>query len=144
MVCRGLLFGQVIILFGVFISRNVFSYTPPWGDPLAILFSVWMSVMSSVIVVRSDDHIRITAFDHKLPKKVLIALDVLSVTVISAFAAFMIFKGIPYVATTARNNIAGLNISVLYMNIVIPVSGVLYILALLSYIMRRIRECRQA
>lgn len=140
--CRAMLGLQAIICIIIFIGRYFLHYTPPWGEAAAMMCLVWLCILSSSLAIRDDTHLRMTVLDDILPAKVLMALDVLSSIVILCFALFMIYAGTGLVKMSTRNMITGLNIPFCWMNLSMPVTGVIYIFSVIENWRRRIVKCQ--
>lgn len=136
--CVILLSVLVAVVFSIFFGRYVLNNSPMWGEPLSLFCLVWMSILGSAMVVRDNAHLRVTMFDEKMSKKALLATDVLASVCIFAFAIFMITYGWKLTASATRNRMAAINIPYAYMYVSMPVSGVLYILALIEMWRRRL------
>lgn len=137
-VCVVLLGMLVAVVFYIFFGRYVLNHSPMWGEPLSLFCLVWMSILGSALVVRSNEHIRVTMFDERMGKGALFSSDILAAVCILVFAVFMIKFGWQLTASATRNNMAGINVPYSWMYISMPVSGVLYILALIEMWRRRI------
>ena len=112
-----------------------------WGEPLSLLCLVWMSLLGSALVVRKNEHLRVTMFDEKLGKKGVFATDLLSTVCITLFSLFMIYYGTLLTQKGARNNMAGINVPYAVMYISVPVTGVLNLFALTGeWIEREVKE----
>ena len=91
-----------------------------------------MSLLGSALVVRRNEHLRVTMFDEKLGEKGVLATEILSTLCIVAFSVFMIYYGGKLTQKGARNNMAGLNVPYSVMYISVPVTGVLNLFALIG------------
>ena len=75
-ICKLLLIGDIIITSIVVAGRYFPFFTAPhWGEEMVLTLMVYMAVLSATLAIRKRSHIRMTAFDKYLPKKVLLALD---------------------------------------------------------------------
>lgn len=135
--CRILLGAQAAICIIIFIGRYFFQYTPPWGEAAAMMCLVWLCILSSALAIRDDTHLRMTVLDDKLPGKVLIALDAVTSVVIVCFAVFMIYAGTGLVKMSTRNMITGLNIPFSWMNLSMPITGIVYLFSVAEQWRRR-------
>lgn len=131
-ICAIILGALVAVVFYIFFGRYVLHNSPPWGEPFSLLCLVWLSLLGSVLVVRKNEHLRVTMFDDKLGPKGLAATDILSTVCIFVFSIFLIIYGSRLAQQGARNNMAGINVpfSVMYMSM--PVTGVLNIFGLIG------------
>lgn len=59
----------------------------------------YMAVLSAALAIRTGAHIRMTAFDVYLPKKVLKSLDVLADVAVMALGVIMVVEGWKYTTT---------------------------------------------
>ena len=140
--CRAMLGLQAAICIIIFIGRYFFHYTPPWGESAAMMCLVWLCILSSSLAIRDDTHLRMTVLDEVLPKGVLLALDMLASTVILCFAVFMVYAGTGLFKMSTRNMITGLNIPFCWMNLSMPVTGVVYVFSIIEHWRRRIVRCQ--
>ena len=131
-VCAIILGALVAVVFYIFLGRYVLHNSPVWGEPFSLLCLVWLSLLGSVLVVRKNEHLRVTMFDEKLGPKGVAATDVLSTLCIFVFSIFLIVYGTRLAGQGAGNNMAGINVPYSTMYISMPVTGVLNIFGLLG------------
>lgn len=132
-VCAVILGALVITVFYIFLGRYLpFLDSPMWGEPFSLLCLVWLSLLGSALVVRRNEHLRVTMFDDKLGKAGLAVTEILSALCILAFSLFLIVYGAQLAKSGAANNMAGVNVSYAVMYISLPVTGVLNIFALIG------------
>ena len=89
------------------------------------------------LVLRTDEHLKVTMFDEKMKKGQIFATDVLATLCIIIFAVFMVIYGVLLMKQSRSNTMAGLNIPYAWMYLSLPVTGVLYIFALITQWTRR-------
>ena len=77
-------------------------------------------------------------FDEKMKKSQIFATDVLATVCIIVFAGFMVVYGAQLMKQARSNTMAGVNIPYAWMYLSLPVTGVLYFLALITQWTRRI------
>ncbi len=130
--CAILLGALIVIVFYIFVGRYVLHDSPMWGEPLSLFILTWMSILGSALVLRTDEHLKVTMFDEMMPKGALAATDVLSTICVLAFAAFMIVYGAQLMTQARSNTMAGVNIPYKWMYASLPVTGVLYVFALIT------------
>ena len=93
-VCKILLIADIIITTWVVIGRYVpFVATPYWGEEIILTLMVYMAVLSATLAIRSRAHIRMTAFDSYLPKKVLMVSDILADLAVMALGVVLVVYG---------------------------------------------------
>lgn len=96
LLCKLLLAAEVIITTIVVGGRYLASQAPAWGEELTLTCMIYMGMLSATMALRKNAHIRMTSFDHYLPKKVVNILDILADVVVLAFAFVMIKQGFTY------------------------------------------------
>lgn len=139
-VCVWMLAALVAVVFYIFFGRYFLHQSPMWGEPLSLFLLTWMSILGSALVLRTDEHLKVTMFDEKMSKWQIAATDILATVCILAFAAFMVIYGVRLMAQARSNTMAGINIPYAWMYLSLPVTGVLYVLALITQWTRRIED----
>ena len=112
----------------VIVMRYIFNNTPSWGEIISRFLMVYACMFGFSIGIHDDSHVRIKAFDQRLPALALRALDWFGVACMTAFSVFMIVEGIRYTALCSRNTISGLNIRSSAEMICIPIGGLFCLL----------------
>lgn len=131
-ICAIILGALVAVVFYIFLGRYVLHNSPMWGEPFSLLCLVWLSLLGSVLVVRKNEHLRVTMFDEKLGEKGMTLTDLLATLCILVFSIFLIVYGAQLTQKGAANNMAGVNVPYAVMYISLPVTGVLNIFALIG------------
>ena len=108
--CVIILAALVAVVFSIFFGRYVLSRSPIWGEPFSLLCLVWMSLLGSALVVRRNEHLRVTMFDEKMGEKGVFLTDILATICVVVFSIFMIYYGWGLTMKGARNNMAGVNL----------------------------------
>lgn len=139
-VCVLMLGALVAIVFYIFVGRYFLHKSPMWGEPMSLFLLTWMSILGSSLVLRTDEHLKVTMFDEKMKKGQLFATDLLATICILAFAVFMFIYGRQLMQQARTNTMAGVNIPYAWMYLSLPVTGILYILAMITQWTRRIEE----
>lgn len=135
--CVLMLAALVAVVFYIFVGRYFLHQSPMWGEPLSLFLLTWMSMLGSSLVLRTDEHLKVTMFDEKMKKGQIFATDVLATLCIVVFAAFMIVYGVLLMKQSRSNTMAGLNVPYAWMYLALPVTGISYIFALISQWTRR-------
>lgn len=136
-ICALILAALVAVVFYIFLGRYIMNDSPMWGEPFSLLCLVWLSLLGSALVVRRNEHLRVTMFDEKLGEKGLFATEVLSVVCVFLFSLFLIVYGIQLAKQGARNNMAGINVPYAVMYMALPVTGILNIFGLIGELVER-------
>lgn len=137
-ICVLMLMALVTVVFYIFIGRYILHKSPMWGEPLSLFLLTWMSILGSSLVLRTDEHLKVTMFDSRMKKGQILATDILATVCIIAFSIFMVVYGLQLIKQARSNTMAGVNIPYAWMYMSLPVTGVLYILALITQWTRRI------
>ena len=93
----GRLVGGIELSDGTFI-RNVIPFLkdPSWTEEVVLTLMSYMAVLSAAIAIRREKHIRMDAFDHYLPTKVRLVLDILADFVVLVLGFIMLIPGWKY------------------------------------------------
>ncbi len=130
--CVIILAALVAVVFSIFFGRYVINKSPIWGEPFSLLCLVWMSLLGSALVVRKNEHLRVTMLDDKFGEKGVFITEILSTVCIVVFSFFLIYYGGALTAKGAKNNMAGVNVPYSVMYISMPVTGVLNLFAVIG------------
>lgn len=95
--CKLLLIVDILITSFSVAGRYVsFIPDPAWSEEVVLTCMAYMAVLSAALAIRRGAHIRMTAFDQYLPKRVLTILDIVSDIAILILAIIMITVGWKY------------------------------------------------
>ncbi|WP_367568328.1 TRAP transporter small permease [Lacrimispora sp.] len=95
--CKLLLIVDILITSFSVVGRYVpFIPDPAWSEEVVLTCMAYMAVLSAALAIRRGAHIRMTAFDQYLPKRVLTILDIVSDIAILILAIIMITVGWKY------------------------------------------------
>ncbi len=72
---------------------------PAWTEQVVLTCMSYMAVLSAALAIRTGTHIRMTAFDTYLPKKVVKILDVVADVAVMALGLIMVVEGWKYATT---------------------------------------------
>ncbi len=94
-VCKLLLVADVAITTMSVTGRYVsFIPDPAWSEQIVLTLMVYMAVLSATLAIRKRAHIRMTAFDDYMPKKLVKFLDLVSDLAVLALGIIMLVYGI--------------------------------------------------
>ena len=89
-ICKLLLIGDIVITAWAVAGRYIpFITDPHWSEEIVLTLMVYMAVLSATLAIRKRAHLRMTAFDKYLPKKVLRVSDVLADIAVLALQSFL-------------------------------------------------------
>lgn len=95
--CKLLLIVDIAITSMAVVGRYVsFIPDPAWSEEVVLTCMAYMAVLSAALAIRKGSHIRMTAFDNYLPKKVVISLDILADIAVLILAFVMLIVGWNY------------------------------------------------
>jgi len=102
----------------------------------------YMAVLSAALSIRTNSHIRMTALDRYLPKKLVMILDVVSDIAVMALGIIMLVIGTQYATTLgSRGYYVSLpNLSKFWQYLPIPLAGFAMILFEIEALMNNIKK----
>ena len=145
-ICKLLLIADIIITSITVAGRYIPFFTAPhWGEEIVLTLVVYMAVLSATLAIRKRSHIRMTAFDKYLPKKLLLCLDLLADIAVLALGVVLLIEGLNVISPTG--NIAKFakysslpNLSQIWMYLPVAVAGLSMIIFELEQVFLRIEE----
>ena len=145
-ICKLLLIGDIIITSVTVAGRYFPFFTAPhWGEEMVLTLMVYMAVLSATLAIRKRSHIRMTAFDKYLPKKLLLSLDLLADIAVLALGVVLLIEGMDVIKPTG--NIAKFakysslpNLSQIWMYLPVAVAGVSMVIFELEQVFLHIEE----
>ena len=146
LICKLLLIADIVITSITVAGRYFPFFTAPhWGEEIVLTLMVYMAVLSATLAIRKRSHIRMTAFDKYMPKKLLLTLDLLADIAVLALGVVLLVEGANVVSPTG--NIAKFakysslpNLSQIWMYMPVPVAGVGMIIFELEQVFQHIEE----
>ena len=146
LICKLLLIADIIITSITVAGRYFPFFTAPhWGEEIVLTLMVYMAVLSATLAIRKRSHIRMTAFDKYLSRKVLLMLDLVADFAVLALGVVLLVQGAKVVSPTG--NIAKFakysslpNLSQIWMYMPVPVAGIGMIIFELEQVFQHIEE----
>ncbi len=134
-ICKVLLCLDILITSYAVLGRYVHQFIPfitdpKWSEEIVLTFMSYCAVLAAALAIRKNTHIRLSAFDRYLPKKVILVLDLLADIAITVFALIMIIVGWDYAFTLgARASYISLpKLPKFWMYFPIPLAGIAMII----------------
>ena len=127
LICKLLLVADIVITSMSVVGRYVsFIPDPAWSEEVVLTCMSYMAVLSAALAIRRGAHIRMTAFDSYLPKKVVIFLDILADIAVLVLAVIMITVGWKYASGIgAKGTYVSIpKVSRFWMYFPVPLAGV--------------------
>ncbi len=126
-ICKILLIGDIAItsmaVFGRYIS---FIPDPAWSEEVVLTLMSYMAVLSAALAIRRGAHIRMTALDRYLPKKLIMVLDVLADIAVIALAIVMIVVGFQFAIKLGKgaSYVSMPSVSKVWLYLPVPIAGI--------------------
>ncbi len=142
-ICKLLLIGDILITAWAVAGRYIpFITDPHWSEEIVLTLMVYMAVLSATLAIRRRAHIRMTAFDTYLPKKVLVVSDILADIAVLVLGVLLVKYGIKFCNSplSLRGKYASLPLSKFWQYLPIPVAGVGMVIFELEQIFLHIEE----
>ncbi len=143
-ICKLLLIGDIVVTTWAVAGRYIpFISDPHWSEEIVLTFMAYMAVLSATLAIRKRAHIRMTAFDKYLPKKVLMVSDVLADIAVLALGVVLVIFGIRFCNSpiAVRAKYASLpKLSKFWQYLPVPVAGVGMIVFELEQVFQHIGE----
>ena len=127
-ICKLLLIGDILITSWAVAGRYIpFITDPHWSEEIVLTFMVHMAVLSATLAIRKGAHIRMTAFDTYLPKKVLVVSDILADLAVMILGIILVVYGIRFCNSplSLRGKYASIpTLSKVWQYLPVPVAGI--------------------
>lgn len=125
-ICKLLLIADIAITSMAVCGRYIsFIPDPSWSEEVVLTLMSYMAVLSAALAIRRHSHIRMTAFDVYIPKKMLMVLDLLADIAVFALGFIMLTIGWKYASTLGSRGtyVSMPKVSRFWMYFPIPVAG---------------------
>ena len=126
-ICKLLLIGDILVTAWAVAGRYIpFITDPHWSEEIVLTMMVYMAVLSATLAIRKRAHIRMTAFDKYLPKKLLMVLDLLADIAVLVLGIILVVYGFQFCNSplSIRGKYASIpTLSKFWQYLPIPVAG---------------------
>ncbi len=96
-ICRALLATFVVLLFAQILSREIFNYSIPWGEEVAVYMFVWFVFFGASYAARMAAHNRVTVQFKLFPPKVATAIEAFADLIWVAFNCYFVYLSYDFV-----------------------------------------------
>jgi len=96
-ICRTLLAIFVVLLFAQILTRELFAYSIPWGEEVAVYMFVWFVFFGASYAAKMAAHNRVTVQLKLFPKKVANAIEAFADLIWIAFNLFFVYLSYDFV-----------------------------------------------
>lgn len=141
--CKLLLIADILIASIVVAGRYIsFIPSPAWSEEIILTLMAYMAVLSAALAIRRKAHIRMTAFDKYLPKKLVISLDIVSDIAVLVLAVVMMVVGWRYAVQIGSKGtyVSMPTVSRFWMYLPIPVAGVAMFIFQIEVLLNNIKK----
>lgn len=142
-ICKLLLIADIVITSVSVLGRYIpFIPMMAWCEEIVLTLMSYMAVLSAALAIRRGAHIRMTAFDPFLPKKLLKVLDLIADVAVLILGVVMVVVGWRYTTTLgAKGTYISLpGLSKFWMYLPVPMAGVAMIVFELESIYNHIKS----
>ena len=142
-ICKVLLIVVVAITAMAVAGRYItFIPDPAWSEEIVLTCMAYMAVLSAALAIRRKSHIRMTAFDRYLPKKVLLLMDMFADIAVTFLGFVMIFVGWRYAQLLGSRGfyVSIPTLSRIWMYLPVPVAGVAMVIFELEALYSNLKE----
>jgi len=122
------------------VGRYVFNSVPIWTEQMSLMALAWMSIISIVLALYNEDHMRVEVFDNIFPARFIEFLKYLSNIIIIIFSALMIKYGVILVNLTKKVILSGFHVSTALMYVPLVICGAGSIYMSIFCMVRRYKE----
>lgn len=143
LICKLLLVADILITCISVTGRYVpFIPDPSWSEEIVLTCMAYMAVLSAALAIRRGAHIRMTAFDRFLPKKLLTCSDLVTDVAVFILAIVMITVGWTYaVEIGGKGNYVSMpSLSRFWMYFPVPLAGIAMVIFELEAIYNHIKS----
>lgn len=121
-------FAMILSLLNGVFYRYVLNDAPSWTDEVAVLAFSWSVMLFASVLVQENGHVRITLLLSALPAFLEKVLEKLSILLVLAFGALMLWAGWQFTLFTADQVSPTLRYPLWIRSAAIPISGFLIVL----------------
>ena len=142
-VCKLLLVADILITCMSVVGRYVsFIPDPAWSEEVVLSCMAYMAVLSAALAIRRGAHIRMTALDSYLPKKLVKSLDILADVAVLVLAVIMLTVGWTYASGIGSKGtyVSMPGVSRFWMYLPVPLAGVAMIIFEIEALYNHIRS----
>ena len=129
--CKILLIADILITTMAVAGRYIsFIPDPAWSEEVVLTLMSYMAVLSAALAIRRGAHIRMTAFDKYLPKKLVLFLDIIADLAVLGLGIVMVVVGWNYAVQIGSKGsyVSMPNVSRFWMYFPIPLAGIAMII----------------
>jgi TRAP-type C4-dicarboxylate transport system permease small subunit len=135
--CSIFLLSSVLVIFYQVFTRYILGFSLAWTEEYARYANVWMTFLGIGLITRTREHIRLDFFDYVLGWKGrygILVLDTLSSII---FYGVLGYEGAKMLSVTHRQIAPGLQISLTYVYVAIPIGCAVVVVFAIEHLLRK-------
>ncbi len=142
LICKVLLIVDILITGFAVAGRYVpFIPDPAWSEEVVLSCMAYMAVLSAALAIRRNTHIRMSALDRYLPKRLITFLDLFSDIAVMILGFVMIFVGWNYAQKLGSRGfyVSMPSVSRFWMYFPVPLAGVAMVVFEIETVIRQLK-----
>lgn len=116
---------MVVVINALVVTRYAFSYSAPWTEEITRYAMIWLVMLGAGVLTLFDDHIALNLVVDKLSRRVRPWQRLLVQLLVLGCALLIAWEGFPFAIGLRPVLATGLQVSMFYAAIAVPVGGVL-------------------
>ncbi|MED4599423.1 TRAP transporter small permease [Paenibacillus validus] len=132
----------VVVTFLQVLFRFVLKIPTPWTEEVTRFAFAYMAFIGAVLGTKYHSHLNVDVI-NQLPPKIRTAVTAVGYMVTIAFVAFFTYYGWVHTMNSKLQTTPTLQVSLMYMYIIMPISGVLMLYYLVKAFAQEVRGKRQ-
>jgi TRAP-type C4-dicarboxylate transport system permease small subunit len=138
--CGALMVAITAVVFLQVVSRYVFNYPFDWPEELARYLFVWVALLGAALALRRGAHFSIDALLKRFPAKWRLIISLLIHTALEIFTLVVSVKGFQLALRVREQLSPGMEVSMTYAYLSVPVSFAIMFKYILSEIYALVKK----
>ncbi len=138
--CGGLMAAITAVVFLQVVSRYVFSYPFDWPEELARYLFIWVALLGAALALKRGAHFSIDALVKRLPARWRLIIPLSIRALLAAFTLVVAVKGFQLALRVSEQFSSGMEISMTYPYLSVPVSFAVMFKYLVSAIYQLVKK----
>jgi TRAP-type transport system small permease protein len=135
--------GGMALLIGVQVfSRYVLNTSIFWAEEVGRMCLVWITFLGATAAYRRHQHVGVDMLVRRMPRRIRVASGLTAWSVSMALFGVMLFHGMRFLGFVAHQKTAALGLSMVIPYVVIPASGVVFLLHGLRHLLEQVYGSR--
>jgi len=138
--CGALMVAIPAVVFLQVVSRYVFNYPFDWPEEMARYLFIWVALLGAALALRRGAHFSIDALVKRLPARWRLIVPLLIHTTLGIFTLIVSVKGLQLALRVSEQLSSGMEISMTYAYLSVPVSFAIMFKYIVSEIFALIKK----